>query len=117
MKRLFYTYFLVLFFTVGVLGQELNVRTSLMAVASILYKDSYFKIVYSQPQKRGREIFGKLVPFGQVWRTGANEATELTATADINVNGVLLKAGTYSLFSIPEKDKWTIVINRDLGQW
>jgi hypothetical protein len=75
------------------------------------------KIIYSQPQKKGREIFGKLVPFGQVWRTGANEATEITITQDINVNGQLLKAGTYSLFTIPDKEKWTIIFNRDLGLW
>lgn len=75
------------------------------------------KITYSQPQKRGREVFGELVPFDQVWRTGANEATELTITKDIFINGILLKAGTYSIFSIPDKIKWTIIINAELGLW
>jgi hypothetical protein len=92
-------------------------RPSPMAVAACKYKDTYFKIVYNQPHKRGREVFGKLVPYGQVWRLGANEATELTITKDIFVNGQLLAAGTYSLFAIPEKDKWTIIFNKDLGQW
>jgi hypothetical protein len=57
------------------------------------------------------------VPYGQVWRLGANEATELTTTKDIIINNILLKAGTYSLFAIPEKDKWTIIVNADLGLW
>ncbi|HEY3385775.1 MAG TPA: DUF2911 domain-containing protein, partial [Saprospiraceae bacterium] len=84
---------------------------------SARYKDSYLKITYCQPKKRGREIFGKLVPYGQVWRTGANEATEITLTRDIFVQDTLLSAGTYSLFTIPEKSFWTIIINKDLGQW
>jgi len=81
------------------------------------YKDCYVKVVYSQPQKRGRTIFGELVPFGQVWRTGANEATEITFTMDLLINGILVKAGTYSLFTIPDRIKWTVILNRDLGLW
>jgi hypothetical protein len=92
-------------------------RPSPTAIVSTRYKDAYFKITYSQPHKKGREIFGKLVPFGKVWRTGANEATELTITKNIQLNGTLLPSGTYSLFTIPEKDKWTIIINSDLGMW
>jgi hypothetical protein len=99
-------------------GQEAsNNRASPLAVASMQYKDAYFKIVYSQPAKRGRQIFGKVVPYGQVWRTGANEATEITITKDIQINGTLLKAGTYSVFTIPEKNEWTIIINKDVGLW
>src|SRR4026207_2379100 len=92
-------------------------RQSPMAVASMRYKDAYVKITYSRPQKNGREIFGKLVPYGQVWRTGANEATEITVTKNVQINGSLLKAGTYTIFSIPNKDKWTIVINTEVGLW
>lgn len=88
-----------------------------MAVASCRYKDTYVKITYCQPHKRGREVFGNLVPFGQVWRTGANEATEIVVTKDIEVNGFLLKAGSYSIFTIPEKDKWSVIFNTDLGLW
>ena len=58
-------------------------RPSQMAIAAARYKDAYAKITYSRPQKRGREIFGKLVPYGQVWRTGANEATEITVTKNV----------------------------------
>ncbi len=92
-------------------------RPSPLAIVNARYKEAYFKITYSQPHKKGREIFGKLVPFGKVWRTGANEATELTITKNIQINGSLLVAGSYSIFTIPEKDKWTIIINSDLGMW
>jgi hypothetical protein len=92
-------------------------RPSPMAVAAARYKDAYAKITYSRPQKRGREIFGELVPFGQVWRMGANEATEITVTKNVQINGSLLKAGTYSIFAIPNKDKWTIIVNTEVGLW
>jgi hypothetical protein len=92
-------------------------RPSPLAVAAVRYKDAYAKITYSRPRKNGREIFGKLVPYGQVWRTGANEATEITVTKNVQINGSLLKAGTYSIFSIPNKEKWTIIINSEVGLW
>lgn len=100
------------------LSQEVPVtRPSPTALTTVRYKDTYVKITYCQPKKRGRQIFGGLVPYGQVWRTGANEATEITLTKDIFINGTLLSAGTYSLFTIPEKDSWTIIINKELGLW
>lgn len=92
-------------------------RKSPTAIASIKYADTYIKIVYGQPYKGGREIFGELVPYGQVWRTGANEATEITATKDILFSGERLEAGTYSLFSIPGEESWTIILNNELGLW
>lgn len=111
--------FLLLALTSGSLySQEAaKPRTSPLALITMRYKDTYVRITYSQPHKRGREIFGNLVPYGEVWRTGANEATELTTTRDIIVNGTLLPAGNYTLFTIPEKDKWTIVFNKDVGLW
>jgi hypothetical protein len=115
MKRFFALYLLL---PLTIYGQEaIKPRPSPMAVVTCRYKDSYFKITYCQPHKQGREVFGKLVPYGQVWRTGANEATEITITRDLKLNGSDLKAGTYSVFTIPEKDKWTIIVNADLGQW
>ena len=100
------------------LAQEaIQPRISPLAVVIARYKDTYLKVTYSQPHKRGREIVGKLIPFDQVWRTGANEATEITFTKDILINNQLVKAGTYSLFSIPQKGKWTIILNSDLGLW
>jgi hypothetical protein len=92
-------------------------RVSPLAIASAHYKNTYLKITYGQPQKNGRVIFGGLVPYAKVWRTGANEATEITITNDIKINNTLLKAGTYSMFTIPEKEKWTVILNSDLGQW
>jgi hypothetical protein len=92
-------------------------RPSPTAVASIKYKDTYVKITYCQPRKRGRTIFGGLVPYGEVWRTGANEATEITFTKDVFINSTLLAAGTYSIFTIPEKDLWTVIFNKELGLW
>ncbi|HLZ16702.1 MAG TPA: DUF2911 domain-containing protein [Cyclobacteriaceae bacterium] len=97
--------------------QTLKPRSSPFAVATAHYKNTYLKITYCQPQKLGREIFGKLVPFDQVWRTGANEATEITVTGDFLANGNALKAGTYSLFTIPGQEKWTVIFNSDLGLW
>ncbi|MBS1682478.1 MAG: DUF2911 domain-containing protein [Bacteroidetes bacterium] len=97
--------------------EALSPRTSPLAITTARYKNTYLKITYSQPQKKGREIFGKLVPYGQVWRTGANEATEITVTDDIKINGTQLKAGTYSMFTIPGKEKWLVILNSDLGLW
>jgi hypothetical protein len=117
--RFSFSIFVVLLFNTQFLyAQEAIVpRPSPVAIVNARYKDSYFKITYSQPHKRGREIFGKVVPFGKVWRTGANEATELTITKNIQINGQLLPAGTYSIFTIPQKEDWTIIINADLGLW
>jgi hypothetical protein len=73
--------------------------------------------VYGQPAKQKREIFGKLVPYNQVWRTGANEATEITFTRDVTILGKPIVAGTYSLFTIPDFTNWTIILNKDVGLW
>ena len=108
----------LLLVTIGAVAQEsFRTRPSPLAIAALRYKESYVKIVYSQPQKRNREVFGKLVPFDQVWRLGANEATEMTTTKDILINGILVRAGTYSLFAIPTPDKWTFIINSEVGLW
>ncbi|MGR3811091.1 DUF2911 domain-containing protein [Jiulongibacter sp. NS-SX5] len=75
-------------------------------------------VTYSAPSKKGREIFGGLVPYGKIWRTGANNATELTLEKDGKVGGVDVKAGTYSLFTIPQEDgNWTVILNPTLEQW
>lgn len=97
--------------------ETFRTRSSPLALTQMRYHHTYVKITYSQPQKRGRETFGKLVPYGAVWRTGANEATEITVTGDVMVNDQLLKAGTYSIFTIPQQDRWTIIINADVGLW
>lgn len=74
-------------------------------------------ITYGSPSVKGRTIFGDLVPYGQVWRTGANEATTFTTNANLEIGGKTLPAGTYGLFTIPEKEDWTIIFNETSEQW
>lgn len=75
------------------------------------------QVDYCRPYKNGREIFGKLLPYGEVWRTGANEATIFDVKQDIKVGDKALKAGKYTLWTIPNADKWTIILNSETGQW
>ena len=75
------------------------------------------EIVYSRPSVKGRKIFGGLVPYGEVWRTGANNATKITFSTDVKINGAAVAAGTYALFTIPGADEWTIIINKGAAQW
>jgi hypothetical protein len=117
MRTVVPAFLLLMLSSIGFAQETFKARPSPLAIAAMRYKDAYVKIVYSQPQKRNREIFGKLVPFGQVWRLGANEATEITITKDILINAILVKAGTYSLFAIPNADKWTLILNSDVGIW
>ncbi len=74
------------------------------------------KITYGQPSKRGRVIFGNLVPYGEVWRTGANEATEITFSKNVIIDKNEIEAGTYTLCTLPLKDKWLIILNSKLNQ-
>jgi hypothetical protein len=74
-------------------------------------------IAYGQPSKRDRVIFGGLVPYGQVWRTGANEATEITFAKDGKFGGKPVKAGTYTLWTIPGEKEWSVVLNSDTKFW
>ncbi len=74
------------------------------------------KVIYSRPQLKGRTV-QSLAPNGEVWRTGANEATEITFYKDVTVGDKMVKAGTYSLFTIPGEKSWTIIINSDVDVW
>ncbi len=74
------------------------------------------EIVYSRPSVKDRVIFGDLVPYGKLWRTGANMATNFTFSDDVRIGGKDLPAGTYSLFTIPDKDEWTIIFNKNWQQ-
>jgi hypothetical protein len=78
---------------------------------------AHVKVEYSRPYKKGRVIFGGLVPYGQVWRTGANEATTITFDKDGDFGGKHIKKGTYTLFTIPGEREWTIILNGQLKQW
>jgi hypothetical protein len=79
--------------------------------------DAEIKITYGAPSVRGRKVWGDLVPFGAVWRTGANEATTFSVSKDVKINGNDLKAGTYSLYTIPGEKEWTIILNGVPNQW
>jgi hypothetical protein len=74
-----------------------------------------FEINYSRPSAKGRKIFGNVVPFGQVWRTGANASTKLSFSTPVKLNGVEVPAGKYALFTIPGEDEWTIILSKDLN--
>jgi hypothetical protein len=74
-------------------------------------KNKIAEVNYSQPSKRGRVIFGELVPYGQVWRTGANASTDITFNTDVIFAGKEVKKGTYAIFTIPEEKEWTVILN------
>lgn len=78
--------------------------------------DKLIKISYSRPQLKGRAL-NDLAPQGKVWRTGANEAAELTLYKDMKVGGSTVKAGTYTFYTIPGESEWTAIINKDLNVW
>lgn len=96
-------------------------RPSPMGMARATVGDAYVRVVYSRPYLRGRDnIFGTeeseaLVPFGKIWRTGANEATELSVTRDVMIGDQKVPAGTYSLFTTPGPESWTLHVNSELG--
>jgi hypothetical protein len=83
----------------------------------IVAKSNNLEISYGQPSKRNRVIFGDIVPYNEIWRAGANEATEVTFKKDGEFAGAPVKAGTYTLFAIPSEKEWTIILNSQLGQW
>jgi hypothetical protein len=72
---------------------------------------------YSSPKVKGRKIFGGLVPYGQPWRVGANEATTFATTADLRVGGKDVPAGDYTIFAIPDENKWTLIVSKKTGEW
>ena len=75
------------------------------------------EVDYNRPSKRGRVIFGNLVPFGKIWRTGANSGTEISFSTDVSINGENINEGTYSIFSIPNEDSWQIIFYSDTDLW
>jgi hypothetical protein len=74
-------------------------------------------IDYSAPSRRDRVIMGGLVPYGKVWRTGANAATTFTTATDVMIGDLRVPAGTYTLFTIPTEKDWTLIVNKQTGQW
>lgn len=74
-------------------------------------------VAYSSPRMRGRKIFGDLVPFGEVWRTGADNATSFVTKADLVVGGKNIPAGSYTLFTLPTQSNWTLIISKQTGEF
>ena len=107
----------LLFSTLLMAQDDKSSRPSPPAKVSEKVGNTTITIDYSQPSVKGREIWGGLVPYGKVWRTGANEATTFETSADIKVEGESLKAGKYALFTIPEADEWTFLFNSVPDQW
>jgi Protein of unknown function (DUF2911) len=97
--------------------QDKSKRPSPPATAKVDLGGTSVTIDYSSPRLKGRHVGQEIAPFGQVWRTGANESTTFVTTGDVMVGGTLVPAGSYTIFTIPEKDKWTLVISKKTGEW
>jgi hypothetical protein len=102
----------------AVAQHDASKRPSPAAQAQCRFTDGKtIKTDYSSPRVKGRKIFGGLVPYGEVWRTGANEATTFVTDTGVNVGGKDVPAGSYTLFTVPNADKWTLVISKKTGEW
>src|SRR5215475_13382312 len=98
--------------------QDKSKRPSPPASANCAFTDGKtVKSDYSSPRMKGRKIFGGLVPYGQVWRTGANEATTLVTDTDLTIGGKTVPAGSYTVFTVPNEDKWTFIVNKKTAEW
>jgi hypothetical protein len=97
--------------------QDKSQRPSPPAVLNYSNNGLNITIDYSQPSVKGRTIGKDIAPYGQVWRTGANEATTFEVNKDVTIEGQALPAGKYSIYSIPGEDEWTIIFNKTWKQW
>jgi hypothetical protein len=109
---------LLVLFTTAAFAQMGGGKASPPATATCdLGGGKTIKTDYSSPRAKGRKIYGGLVPYGEVWRTGANEATTFVTSADVIVGGTTVPAGSYTIFTVPTADKWTLIINKTTGEW
>ena len=114
--RMFFIAVIVAILAVGAYAQQQP--ASPPGTASVSFADGKtVTIDYSRPSMRGRKIFGGLVPYGQVWRTGANAATSLKTDVDLTIGGATVPAGSYTLYTIPSENGWKLIINKQTGQW
>jgi hypothetical protein len=98
--------------------QDQSKRPSPAAQAQCKFTDGKtVKTDYSSPRVKGRKIFGGLVPYGQVWRTGANEATTLVTDTNVKIGDKDVPAGSYTIFTMPSADKWVLIISKKTGEW
>ncbi|HVE79159.1 MAG TPA: DUF2911 domain-containing protein [Gemmatimonadaceae bacterium] len=103
--------------TSGADAQAQQILASPRDSAMQMIGGAHVMVDYSRPSKRGRQIFGGLVPYDQVWRTGANAATTFVTSRDLVVGGTSIPAGTYSLYTLPSAKGWKLIINKQAGQW
>jgi hypothetical protein len=103
---------------IGLAAQEKKAPLSPPGTASLSFADGKtVTIDYSRPSMRNRKIFGELVPYGQIWRTGANSATSFKTDANLTIGGTTVPAGSYTLYTIPNETGWKLIINKQTGQW
>lgn len=123
MKNLYLVFFVLLSFIFSTKLEAQNFQLVDKSPHDIVYyrktnlMPPLVKVLYGRPQKNGREIFGNLVPYGEVWRVGANETTEITFYEDIVFGDQEVKKGTYTLYAIPEAEEWTIILSSNLDTW
>lgn len=98
-------------------AQDKSKRPSPPGTAECTINGKKVTIEYSRPSMKGRKIMGDLVPYDQVWRTGANEATTLTTETNLNIGGAKVPAGKYTLYTLPSQDTWKLIINKQTGQF
>ncbi|MBS1779263.1 MAG: DUF2911 domain-containing protein [Bacteroidetes bacterium] len=105
-------------FNANIFAQDLKLPAlSPTAKISQEFSTSSIDISYSRPSMRGRKVFGDLVPYGEVWRTGANSATKIKFGEDVTIGGQDVKAGEYALYTIPGQTEWTVILNKGTGNW
>ena len=118
-NRMLFVAVMVLILAAGLVAQEPPKQpASPPGTATFSFADGKtVTIDYSRPSMRGRKIFGGLVPYDQVWRTGANSATSLKTNVNLTIGGASVPAGSYTLYSIPSEKGWKLIINKETGQW
>jgi hypothetical protein len=118
MKKLLLISVFIAVFALSTFAQGLYIpRESQGATISQRVGDALITVTYHRPSVKGRKIWGDLVPYGQVWRVGANDSTNFETSVDVTINGQKLPAGKYALFAIPTAGDWTWIFNKNAGQW
>lgn len=121
MKKAFFPFaliaFLIVFCSGAAVSQDKGRKSPPQREVQELTSGGTVTIEYSQPSVRGRKIFGGLVPYGKLWRTGANEATVIEFSRNVKINGKPVKAGKYAMFTIPGEETWTVILNNEPEQW
>ena len=109
--------FVLFLLVLGVKGQILHPKASPFSKIEQEVGLSKISVEYSRPAVRGREIFGNLLPYGRIWRVGANESTKITVSSDMEVMGNRLSKGTYALYAFPEAESWEMVFHTNTTHW